>query len=104
MSTFPRRGKRVWAHVHIPPRWERGRCAVRCVEIVAFVRVRPAADFVRVCRVSDYVGAAGVRNGRKCYDHSYSSWAYFFVARARGVWVCHQGCGCVIKGNYVYLY
>ena len=27
-----------------------------------------------------------------------------FVARARGVWVCHQGCGCVIKGNYVYLY
>ena len=40
----------------------------RCVEIVACVRVRPAADFVRVCRVSDYVGASGVRYGRKCYD------------------------------------
>ena len=67
MSTFPRRGKRAWAHTYAP---EVGERSVRggCVALVACARVRPAADFVRVCRVSDYVGASGVRYGRKCYD------------------------------------
>ena len=71
----------MWAHTYTPEvgaRSERG----RCVALMACVRVRPAADSVRVCRVSDYVGASGVRYGRKCYDHSYSSWAYFFGAAA----------------------
>ena len=70
----------AWAHTYTP---EVGARSVRgrCVEIVACVRVRPAADFVRVCRVSDYVGASGVRYGRKCYDRSYSRWVYFFARR-----------------------
>ena len=47
------------------------------MESVACVRVRPAADFVRVCRVSDYVGVRRVR-------YAYADWPAVMLRSADG--------------------
>ena len=51
-----------------------------CVDAASggMVHVRQSADFGRVCRLSEHVRPSVRSYGRKCYDHSYSRWAYFF--------------------------